>query len=69
MSKWYSKLVIAVRGRHTLFALFFTLSGTAMAWFHRLDPNYVALVAAIQGWVFAHSYKEDKFNSNGPDNS
>ena len=53
-------------GRHTLFAAFFTVMGTALAWFHRLDPSYVMLVTAIQGWVFAHSLKEDKFKDGGP---
>lgn len=58
----FKSLMNKLQGRHTAFALFFTLSGTLMAWFHRLDPNYVALITVIQGWVFAHSYKEDKFN-------
>jgi hypothetical protein len=26
-----------------------------MQWFHRLDGNYIALITAIQGFVFAHS--------------
>ncbi len=58
----FKTLMDKLQGRHTAFALFFTLSGTVMAWFHRLDPNYVAFITVIQGWVFAHSYKEDKFN-------
>jgi len=63
----FQKLSQWCQGRHTLFALFFTISGTVLAWFHRLDPNYVALIGAIQGFVFMHSYKEDKFAS-GPSN-
>lgn len=60
----FKNLMDKLQGRHTAFALFFTLSATLMAWFHRLDPNYVAFVTVMQGWVFAHSYKEDKFNQN-----
>lgn len=60
----FKNIVEKLQGRHTAFALFFTFSATAMAWFHRLDPNYVAFVTVMQGWVFAHSLKEDKFNSN-----
>lgn len=44
-----------------MFALFFTAFGSTLAWFHKLDPNYVALATAMQGWVFAHSVKEDKY--------
>lgn len=64
MGKFYVKLVQAVRGRHTLFALFFALSGTAMAWFNHLSPEYVALVTAIQGWVFAHHCTDNNTDSN-----
>ncbi len=62
----FSKLFNYCAGRHTAFALFFTIMGTTLAWFHRLDPSYVMLVTAIQGWVFAHSLKEDKFKDGGP---
>lgn len=48
-------------GRHTTFAVYFAGMGTLLAWFHRLDPNYVALVGAIQALIFAHSAKEDYF--------
>lgn len=54
-------------GRHTFFALFFTIMGTTMAWFHRLDPSYVALIGAIQSFVFAHSWKDDHFGGGGND--
>lgn len=49
------------QGRHTAFALFFTVMGTLMAWFHRLGPEYVALVTAVQGLILAHSYKQDRY--------
>lgn len=62
----FSKLVTWCQGRHTLFAIFFTVMGTLMAWFHRLDPSYVALIGAIQAFVFAHSYKEDHFDGGQP---
>jgi hypothetical protein len=55
-----------VQGRHTLFALFFTGMGTVLAWKQKLDPNFVALATVMQGWVFAHSYKEDKFQGPTP---
>lgn len=57
------------QGRHTAFALYFAICGTVLEAFHRLDPSYVALVTAIQGLILAHSYKEDKFNGNGNDNT
>lgn len=48
-------------GRHTGFAVFFALMGTLLQWFHRLDGQYIALITVLQGWVFAHSYQENKF--------
>lgn len=64
----FSKMVRWAQGRHTLFALYFTLAGTVLQVFHRLDGNFIALITAVQGFVFAHSYAESKFNiSNGGD--
>ena len=63
----FQKIANWCQGRHTLFALFFTISGTILEYFHKLDMNYVALIGAVQGFVFAHSYKEDYFhNQQGP---
>jgi hypothetical protein len=53
--KWF-------QGRHTMFALYFTVMGTILAWCRRLDPNFIALIGAIQGLIFIHSAKEDYFN-------
>ena len=66
MNSLFSKAVVWCHGRHTLFALFFTIMGTLMAWFHRLDPSYVALIGAIQSFVFAHSWKQDQCDRNNP---
>jgi hypothetical protein len=59
-----NRIFAYLSGRHTAFALFFTIMGTLMAWFHRLDPSYVALIGAIQSFVFAHSWKQDHCNNN-----
>jgi hypothetical protein len=58
---WFKKSVEWCQGRHTLFAVYFALSGTALQWYHRLDMNYVALITAVQGLVLAHSVKEDYY--------
>jgi len=62
----FAKIFQWCQGRHTAFALFFTFAGTAMAWYHRLDMSYVALITAVQGLVFAHSCKEDHFDGGQP---
>ncbi len=54
-------------GRHTGFAIFFTVSGTILQVFQKLDLNYIALIGAIHTFVFAHSAKEDYFSKK--DNS
>ena len=46
-------------GRATTFAIVFTAVGIVLAFKGKLDSNFVALVAAMQGLVFAHSWKED----------
>jgi hypothetical protein len=58
------KILIWSQGRSTLFASFFALAGTTLAWYNRLTPTYVALVTAIQGYVVVHSIKEDYFKKD-----
>jgi hypothetical protein len=53
-------------GRATTFAIVFTTAGIALAFMGKLDANYVALVAAIQTLIFAHSVKEDYFDTQIP---
>lgn len=60
------KLIKWSSGRHTLAAVWFALTGLGLAWFHRLDGNYVALCVALQGYILVHSGKEDYFASKGP---
>lgn len=55
------------QGRHTGFALFFTLVGSVLQWFHRLDGNYISLIGAIQAFVCAHSIQENYFASKKGD--
>lgn len=55
-------------GRATTFAIVFTLAGITLAFKGHLDASFVAFVGAIQGLVFAHSWKEDvmdKKEANG----
>jgi hypothetical protein len=59
--EFIQKMFAFCQGRHTFFALFFTIMGTALAWFHLLDMSYVGLIGAVQAFVFAHSAKEDYF--------
>ena len=61
------KLFNFFTGRHTFFALFFTVSGTALAWCGRLSMPYVALIGAVQSYVFAHSLKESHFSEGHDD--
>ena len=63
----FSKVTNWLSGRHTAFALFFTAVSTAMAWKGKLGPDYVAFVTVMQGWIFAHSYKESKFKDQDSD--
>lgn len=59
----FEKLTNYFQGRHTTFAIFFALVGSAMQWFHRLDGNYIALITAIQGFVTVHSAIETHYES------
>lgn len=64
----FNKIFKWTAGRHTGFAIFFTLSATALAWFHRLDGNYALVITAIQGFVFAHSAQENYFSGQNAGN-
>jgi hypothetical protein len=59
----FSKLIKWATGRHTLFAIYFTISGTVLQIYHKLDGNFIALIAAIQAFILGHSVKEDYFSS------
>jgi hypothetical protein len=48
-------------GRHTAFAVYFTAMGTVLAWFHRLDTNFIMLIGAVQCLVLGHSIQENYF--------
>jgi len=62
----FQSLIKWSAGRHTLAAVWFSLTGLGLACFHRLDGNYVALIGALQGYICLHSIKEDYFASKGP---
>jgi hypothetical protein len=63
----FQKLTNWFQGRHTLAAVWFALTGLVLAWFHKLDGNYVSLCVALQGYICFHSAKEDYFaNKQGP---
>lgn len=47
------------QGRATTFAIVFTVAGIILAFRGKLDGNYALFVTAVQGFVFAHSCKED----------
>jgi hypothetical protein len=49
---------MAFKGRSTLFAVWFAVNGTALAWCNKLTVTFVSLATAIHGFVVAHSYKE-----------
>jgi hypothetical protein len=59
----FKKVILWAQGRHTLFAAYFTIVGTILEWFHRLDANYIMLIGAVQTFVLGHSIKEDYFAS------
>lgn len=51
-------------GRHTMFVSVCVIVGVAMAWFHRLDANLVALLLGLQSLILAHSVKDDYFKND-----
>jgi hypothetical protein len=63
----FQRLVAWAQGRHTLFAMIELAIGSALAWFGKLDMNFVALVGVIQGMILGHSVKEDYFSAKPTD--
>lgn len=62
----FKRVITWMQGRHTAFAVAELSIGTALAWFHRLDMNFVALCGTVQAMVLGHSIKEDYFESKKP---
>jgi len=54
-------------GRHTLFVVFFALTGLGLAWAGKLTAQYVAMCTALQAVVLGHSIKEDYFVAKNGD--
>jgi len=56
------KLIIDwMGGRTVAFATFFAIAGTTLAFMHKLDLSYAALVTAIQGLITARSIAQDRY--------
>lgn len=51
-----------------MFAIYFTIMGTILEWFNKLDPNFIMLIGAIQALVIGHSIKEDYFATKAKEN-
>lgn len=61
------KLIDMFRGRTTLFAGLFFVSGNAMHLLHRLDATYIGFMTALMGFVLGHSVKESFAPADKPD--
>jgi hypothetical protein len=51
-----------IGGRHTMFAIFFSVTGFILALKGKLTADYVGLITAMQAFVLAHSVKEDYYS-------
>lgn len=51
-----------------MFAIYFTVMGTILEWFNKLDPNFIMLIGAVQALVIGHSIKEDYFAAKVKEN-
>jgi hypothetical protein len=61
----FSKIITALQGRHTAFALAFFIAGTTLHIFHRLDATYIGFMASLMTFVAGHSIQENYFNKDG----
>lgn len=57
----FNKLTQFCQGRHTTFAILFSIVGSVFQWFHKLDATYVSFVTVMMGYILGHSVKEDYF--------
>jgi hypothetical protein len=64
---WFGKIAAFFYGRHTLFAVFFAVSGLGLAIVGKLTREYVALCIALQACIGVHSWKEDVFDGKAGD--
>ena len=61
---WFKNLTNALQGRHTTFAIIFSVYGCVLQWFHRLDPVFIGFVGTMMGFVAGHSIQENYFNKD-----
>jgi len=55
------KILSLTRGRTTAFFLMFFFGGHVMAFFGKMDANYVAFVGVLGGLILGHSVQENSF--------
>lgn len=48
-----------LQGRHTSAVFGFSLIGTALHWFHRLDGTYITFVGVMMGFITGKSVQDD----------
>lgn len=60
------KLIDMARGRTTLFAAAFFVTGNVLHWFHRLDGTYITFMGTLLGFILGHSVKEDLTKPDDP---
>lgn len=54
-----------LQGRTTTFLVFFTVSGTGLHIFHRLDPTYITFIGVIMGFALGKSVQDDVSAAKG----
>lgn len=63
----FKAILEKLQGRHTAAVCFFSMVGTALQVFHRLDSTYITFVTVMMGFVLGHSVKEDYFAKKDDD--
>jgi hypothetical protein len=55
------KILSVTRGRSTAFFLLFFISGNVMAYFGKLNGDYITFVGVLGGLILGHSGQENYF--------
>jgi hypothetical protein len=52
----FDKILSEAKDYHLPITVFVFVTGTALSWFHKLDPSYVAFTGTVLGTITAHAY-------------
>jgi hypothetical protein len=52
----FDKILTDIKDYHLPITIFVFITGSTLAWFHKLDPAFVAFAGTVLGAITGHAY-------------